>query len=97
MKFFHRHKTYLELFCIDIENGDKKLLKSIIKKLNMIKNNDDYNDENHEEKENINQKPCFLLIYNCKWSDLLDINIYSIINSNSSYIIIYDEEKYSYN
>ena len=38
MKFYYRHKTYNELFCIDIKQGGKTLLKSIIRKFNEFKN-----------------------------------------------------------
>jgi hypothetical protein len=50
-----------------------------------------------ENIENFQQKLCFILINNCKISDLLDVNIYSILNINSSFIIIYDDEIYSEN
>ena len=92
MKFYFRHKTYKELFCIDIKGGDKTLLQSIIRKLNEFK----IIDNEEENDENIQQKNCFLLIYNCYWLDLLDINIFSLLNNNSSYIIIYDNENYKY-
>ena len=100
MKFFHRHQSYCEYFYIDIEKGDKRLLKSIIRKLNKIKKEEDeYNEniENYDDNKNYKQKPCFILINNCKKSDLIDVNIYSILNSNSSFIIIYDKEIYSNN
>ena len=74
----------------------KKLLKSIIKKLNkMWKDGIDESDSNEELEENddiIQQKMCLIIINHCKWSEMLDINIYSILNCNSSFIIIYDEE-----
>ena len=88
MKFYHRHRTYKEFFYIDIYNGGKNLLKSIVRKLNKIKNEED-------DIENKEEKTCFTLIYNCFWPDLLNVNLYSLKNNNSSYIIIYDKEKYS--
>ena len=95
MKYFHRHKTYCETFYIDIKNGDKNLLKSIIRKLNtsIIKEEvkSEY-DENENEENIIKQKACFILINNCNKLDLLDINIYSILNNDSSFIIIYDND-----
>ena len=95
MKYFHRHKTYCELFYIDIQNGDKNLLKSIIRKLNKLmiqeeEKSEKEEDEQNEEESNIKQKVCFILINNCTQLDLLDVNIYSILKSDSSFIIIYD-------
>jgi hypothetical protein len=96
LKYFHRHKTFCELYYIDINKDGKKLLKSIIRKLNkMWKNEIEESDSNEELEENddiIQQKMCLIVINNCKWSEMLDINIYSILNCNSSFIIIYDEE-----
>ena len=96
LKYFHRHKTFCELYYIDINKDGKKLLKSIIRKLNkMWKNEIEESDSNEELEENddiIQQKMCLIIINNCKWSEMLDINIYSILNCNSSFIIIYDEE-----
>ena len=66
------------------------MLKSIIRKLNKIKNEEDSEEVN--DYENIPKKSCFILIYNCGRTDLLDVNLYSILNSNGSYIIIYDSE-----
>ena len=100
MKFFHRHKTYCEYFYIDIQNGDKRFLKSIIEKLKKIVNeNDEYNqnEEIYDDNENFKQKPCFILINNCTMSDLNDVNFNYILNSGSSFIIIYDKEFYPYN
>ena len=104
MKYFHRHKTYCELFYIDIQNGDKFLLKSIIRKLNssMINENekienDDYEEDEDKEENYIKQKACFILINNCIQKDLLDINIYSILKAESSFIIIYDTDNTDYN
>ena len=95
LKFFHRHQTYCEIFYIDIKNGDKILLKSIIRKLNISiiqeeENNE--NDENGNEENIIKQKACFILINNCNQLDLLDINIYSILKYDSSFIIIYQTD-----
>lgn len=92
MKFYYRHKTYNELFCIDINKGDKPLLNSIIRKLNETKSLD--NEERNDD--NIQQKNCFLLIYNCYWLDLLDVELFSLLNNNCSYIILYDNEYYKY-
>ena len=100
MKFFHRHKTYCEYIYIDIQNGDKRFLKSIIEKLKKIVNEkDEYNqnEEIYDDNENFKQKPCFILINNCAMSDLNDINFNYILNSGSSFIIIYDKEFYPYN
>ena len=99
MKFFHRHKTYCEYFYIDIQNGDKRFLKSIIEKLKKIVNEkDEYNqnEEIYDDNENFKQKPCFILINNCTMSDLNDVNFNYILNSGSSFIIIYDKEFYPY-
>ena len=93
MKFYYRHKTYNELFCIDIKEGDKTLLKSIIRKFNQFKNIDD---EDNEEEDKNRKKNCFMLIYNCKLLDLLDFNLYSLLKNNCSYIIIYENENYKY-
>ena len=92
MKFFYRHKTFCELYYIDIMKEGKFLLKSIIRKLNKIK---DVENEDEDDEENIEQKKvCLILINNCTWKDIIDINIYSILQCNSSFIIIYDKEKY---
>ena len=92
MKFYHRHKTYHDLYYIDIEKGDREFLKSIVKKINETFI-EDYEEDKNKEKENIiQQKNYFFLINNCNLNDLLDINIYSILKSNSSFIIIYDIE-----
>ena len=89
MKFYYKHKTFCELYNIDIEKDGKALLKSIIRKFNeMIK------EEKEENEENFKQKACLILIYNCNYIDLIDINFYSLINNNSSYIIIYNNENY---
>ena len=99
IKFYYRHKTYNELFCIDIKGGDKALLKSTVRKLEHITYlNDVYDNKKKEIEENIEQtrKNCFMLIYNCEWQDLLDINIFSLLNNNSSYIIICEKEKCIY-
>jgi len=92
IKFYFRHKTYNELFCIDINRGDKTLLKSIIRKLNQF--NYINIEKEKENEENIQRKNCFLLIYNCEWKDLLDVNIFSLLNNNSSFIIIYESNHY---
>ena len=96
MKFYHRHKTYEGFFSIDIKNGDKPYLKSIIRKFKP-KIELDENDENSEEDEyeygdSIQQKACLILIYNCNVKDLLDVNIYSILKNDCSFIILYDNE-----
>ena len=93
MKFYYRHKTYNELFLIDIERGDKALLQSIIRKFNEFRKIDS---EVEENEENIQLKNCFILIYNCYWLDLLDVDLFSLLNNNSSYTIIYDNENYKY-
>ena len=94
MKFFHRHKIYCEYFYVDMIKCGKKFLKSLIKKINKLKEDKNEKIENYNEDENTRLKFCFVLINNCTKLDLLDINIYSILNDNSSFIIIYDEEKY---
>ena len=94
MKFFYRHKTFCELFKIDFnDENDKILLISLIRKLNEMKNEDNEESENEEDEEDIQQKSCFILIYNCNSKDMLEINLYSILNknNNSSFIIIYSE------
>ena len=96
IKFYYRHKTYKEFFCIDRSKYDNHLIKSIIRKLNKIKEED--SDEEYEEEyfENIKQKNVLILIYNCHWTDLLDVNLYSLINCNSSFIVVYyDIKNYS--
>ena len=98
MKFFHRHKTYYELYCIDIKKGEKKLLKKLIRRIyeTFIEDEEDNksNDDINEEDKNDNkQKNCFILIYNCNILDLFDIDIYSILKCNSSFIIIYNSKK----
>ena len=97
MKFFYRHKTYCELFNIDfMKKSDKIILKSLIRKLKEIKDEDNEDTENEENDEEIQQKYYFVLIYNCNLKDILDINLYSVLNrSNSSFIIIYNEDIYS--
>ena len=92
MKFFHRHKTFCELYHFDIKRDGKILLKSLIRKLNKIKNEDNEENDDDDFEEINGKKACFILINNCYWKDLLDINIYSILDSNSSFIIIYDKE-----
>ena len=71
LKFFYRHKTFYELYYIDISKGEKILLKSIIRKLNKIKY-ENYKDEDDNEltgneentKNEITQrKMCFILIF----------------------------------
>ena len=94
MKFYHRHKIYCEYLYIDIEKGDKSFLKSVIRKLNKIKDEDNEINNNNEIDEKIQQKACFILINNCHMLDLIDINIYSILKSNSSFIILYDMDNY---
>ena len=98
MKFFHRHKTYYELYCIDIKKGEKKLLKKLIRRIyeTFIEDEEDNksNDDTNEEDKNDNkQKNCFILIYNCNILDLFDIDIYSVLKCNSSFIIVYDNKK----
>ena len=96
MKYFYRHETFSELYYIDIKKNDKELLRSIVKRLNKMW--DDENDEEFDEngvkeigEEKREKKMCFVLINNCKWTDLLDIDIYSLLNCNSSFIIIYED------
>ena len=43
------------------------------------------------------KKACCILIYNCISQDMIDVNIYSILNANSSFIIIYDIEQSIFN
>ena len=95
IKFYYRHKLYNELFCIDIKEGNKILLKSIIRKYDEFKYID--REEDNENETNFQKKNCFILIYNCYWHDLLDVNLYSLLNNNSSYIIIYDNYSNRYN
>ena len=101
MKYYHRHKTYYELYCIDIKKRDKRYLKSIMRRLYKTfiedeeeNNNKDDIDE-YEEYSN-HPKNCFFLIYNCNTYDLFDIDIYSILKCNSSFIIIFDNEKLNF-
>ena len=93
MKYYYRHKTYLEFFYFDINKHGKEKIKSIIRRLNKMWNEkiDDI-DETEENEEIIYTKMCFILIYNCKWNDLLDVNIFSLLKCNSSFIIIYNED-----
>ena len=95
MKFFYRHKTFCELFDINIGNVNEKiLLKSIIRKLENM--GDEYDGEEEEEEkeeedeEYSTKKSCFIIIYNCKWNDLIGINTYSILNNNGSFLILCD-------
>ena len=81
MKFFYRHKTFCELFYIDIsKENDVTLLKSVMRKLKILKKKN-YKSED-DEKDKYIKKACFLLIYNCKKEDLMSINIYSILKYN---------------
>ena len=98
MKFFYRHKTYCELFYIDIKRRDESFLKSMIRKFSQTKLEFDENNENEEDEyeEFIKQKSCFILINKCNNNDLLRIDIYSILNNNFSFIIIYDEDNYDF-
>ena len=97
-KFFYRHKTFYELYYIDIKNDGKSPLKSLIRKINKLKNELDEENESENEEENIEpKKACFILIYNCTIQDLIDVNIYSILDCNSSFIIIYDNKNNSKN
>ena len=94
MEFFYRHKTFSELFYIDItKENDINLLKSVIRKLKILKKVKNYNKEEENDEEKYFKKACFLLIANCKWEDLISINIYSILKSNSSFIIIIDRDE----
>ena len=99
IKFYYRHKTYKEMFCIDRSKYDNHLIKSIIRKFNKIKeenNEESEEDEEEDNFENIKQKNCLILIYNCYWADLLDVELYSLINCNCSFIVIYyDIKNYS--
>ena len=94
MKYFYRHKTYFELYYIDIRKDGKTFLKSLVRKLKKIRNieSEDSEDEDGEEKIEP-RKACLILIDNCTSQDMLDVNIYSILDSNSSFIIIYDKPK----
>ena len=96
LKYFYRHKTFYELYYIDINKGQKYLLKSIIKKLNefnLEKEEEDEENELDDDEDYLQneQKVCFILIKNCKSNDLIDIDIDSILKSNSSYILIYED------
>ena len=96
MKYFYRHKTFCEFYYIDICKDGKKFLKSLVRRLKNLKNieSEDSEDEDEDEEESIEpRKACFILINNCTSQDLIDINIYSILNANSSFIIIYDNDK----
>ena len=94
MKFYYRHKTFCEYFIINIQvPDDKDLLQSIIRKQGKIK--DEVNEELDEG--DTPKRSCFILIYNCKWYDLSETNIYSLYKSNSSFIIIFDKENNFYN
>ena len=91
MKFFYRHKTFCELFYIDIsKENDVTLLKSVIRKLKILKKKNYKIEDDDDEEDKYIKKACFLLIYNCKKEDLISINIYSILKCNSSFIIIID-------
>ena len=94
MKYFYRHKTYFELYYIDIRKDGKTFLKSLVRKLKKIRNieSEDSEDEDGEEKIEP-RKACLILIDNCTSQDMLDVNIYSILDSNSSFIIIFDKQK----
>ena len=94
MKFYYRHKAYNELYCIDIKQEGKTLLKSIIRKYTQLNDIDDEKSEEYEEEQ---RKNCLILIYNCYLTDLLDINFYTLLNNNSSFIIIYENYKYTIN
>ena len=94
MKYFYRHKTYFELYYIDIRKDGKTFLKSLVRKLKNIRNIENEDSEDEDGEENIEpRKACFILISNCTSQDMIDVNIYSILDSNSSFIIIYDKEK----
>ena len=94
IKFFYRHKTFYEIYCINIYKDGKDLLKSLVRKLEKLKKVENDENDSEDDEENIEyKKACFILIYNCTSQDLIDINIYSILDCNSSFIIIYDKEK----
>ena len=101
MKFFYRHKTFCELYYIDIYKDGKTLLKSLIKKLNKIRNieNEESESENEDDDDEYVEprKACFILINNCTSQDLIDINIYSVLDSNSSFVILYNKGNIIYN
>ena len=96
IKYYYRHNTYCELCHIDIKNDGKESLKSIVRKLNKIADEEEYEkiddiiDEISEDKNK--QKICFVLIYNCKWIDLIEVNFFSILKSNSSFMIIFKDK-----
>ena len=96
IKYYYRHNTYCELCHIDIKNDGKESLKSIVRKLNKIADIEEYEkidddiDEISEDKNK--QKICFVLIYNCKWIDLIEVNFFSILKSNSSFMIIFKDK-----
>ena len=94
MKYFYRHKTYFELYYIDIRKDGKTFLKSLVRKLKKIRNIESEDSEDEDGEENIEpRKACLILIENCTSQDIIDVNIYSILDSNSSFIIIYDKQK----
>ena len=94
IKYFYRHKTFYELFNINFKDFyDQTLLKSLIKKLNEIKKED--NEESEEEdEEDTQQKFCFILIYNCETKDMIEMNLFSVLNTNNSFLIICNEDRY---
>ena len=98
IKFYYRHNTYHEIFCFDLNIGGEALLKSTIRKLDQFNHlNSEDDDKEKEIEENIQEhKNCLILIYNCKWKDLLGINFFSLLNNNSSYIIICEKENCIY-
>ena len=78
IKFFYKHKTFLKFYYINVEKGDK--IESI------SKDKEDKNIPGQTKQNNY-----FYLVYNCRYSNSMDIlNI--LLNNNNSYIIIYDEE-----
>ena len=94
IKFFYRHETFYEIYCINIYKDGISFLKSLVRKLNRLKIEEHEEDDSEDEEENIeSKKACLILIYNCTSRDLIDVNIFSILNCNSSFIIIYDKEK----
>ena len=94
IKFFYRHETFYEIYCINIYKDGISFLKSLVRRLNKLKIEEHEEDDSEDEEENIeSKKACLILIYNCTSQDLIDVNIFSILDCNSSFIIIYDKEK----
>ena len=78
IKYFYRHKKFLQFYCIDVEKKDE--MELICK-----------DKENKNKVGQKKQKKYFYLVYNCKYYNSLEfLNV--LIKNNYTYIIIYDEE-----